>query len=44
MLILAFFSKVDGKIKAWVDAPENRGVSKIPRFRGKNKEMEKPLS
>lgn len=30
MLISAFFPKVDGKIKAWVDASENRGVSKIP--------------
>lgn len=29
MLISAFFPKVDGKIKAWVDASENRGVSKI---------------
>lgn len=38
---ICIFSKVDGKIKAWVDAPKNRGVSKIPRFRGKIKEMEK---
>lgn len=42
MVISTIFSKADRKIKAYVDASENGGISKIPTSVGwKNKEMEK---